>query len=153
MAAKAKRKVVRRVRAAPVALTVRWTPAARTTFLDDLARTAHVAGAARAAGVPETSPYHLRQCDAEFRAAWDAAIEAGYQRLELLLLRRATFGEATDGEDVSRISTTFALGLLKNYHARTRRDPDLPRPMRGALLRDKIEAKLAELNRRMGGNG
>jgi hypothetical protein len=150
MAAKAKRKVVR---AAPVALAERWTATARATFLAELARTAHVSGAARVAGMPETSPYHLRQCDPEFRAAWNVAIEEGYQRLELLLLRRATFGEAIDGEDSARISTTFALNLLKNYHVRARRTPDLPDPMRGAVLRDRIEAKLAELNRRMGGNG
>jgi len=145
MAAKRKKAA----RAAPVATAERWTTAKREAFLGALTETANVMGAARAIGVPATSPYKLRAKDAAFAAAWDAALDAAYNRLELMLLRRATFGEACDGEETPAISTSFALALLRHHHTRARRGPpDLPRPMRGAALRDKLEAKIAELNRR-----
>ncbi len=72
MAAKARRKVVR---AAPVALAERWTAAKREAFLRALVETANVVGAARAVGVPENSPYHLRRKDDDFARAWDRALD------------------------------------------------------------------------------
>lgn len=143
-----KKKVVR-MRAAPVATDVRWTPAKRDAFLAALTETANVVGAARMVGVPERSPYRLRTKDAAFAAAWDAALDEAYNKLELMLLRRATFGEACDGEATPPISTSFALALLRHHHARSRRGTaDLPRPMPGAALRDQLETRIAELNRR-----
>lgn len=147
MAVRRKRAVC--VRAAPVATDVRWTPAKRETFLTALVETANVVGAARSVGVPERSPYRLRAKDGDFAAAWDAALDEAYNKLELMLLRRATFGEACDGDATPPISTGFALALLRHHHTRARRGaPDLPRPMRGAKLRDTLEARIAELNRR-----
>lgn len=144
MAAKAKRKMVR---AAPVALAVRWTPAKREAFLRALVETANVAGAARSVDLPPCSPYKLRAKDAEFSAAWDVALEEAYSKLELMLLRRATYGELCDGADTPAISTNFALGLLRHYHTRAKRgEPMLPRPVRGARLRNRLEATLAEMN-------
>jgi hypothetical protein len=137
-----------RVRAAPVALAVRWTPAKREAFLSSLVEMANVAGAARSVGLPEGSPYKLRAKDAEFSAAWDAALDEAYGKLELMLLRRATYGEACDGADAPAISTSFALALLRHHHTRARRGaPDVPQMMRGAGLRDRLITKLAELNR------
>ena len=145
MAAKAKRNVVR---AAPVALAVRWTDAKREAFLAKLVETANVSGSARAVGVPERSPYHLRRKDVDFAAAWDDALDEAYGKLEMMLLRRATYGEACDGADAPAISTTFALALLRHHHTRAKRGaPDVPRALRGAGLRDQLVAKLAELNR------
>ena len=141
-------------RAAAVPTDVRWTAKARETFLAALARTANVAGSAREAGVPDRSAHTLRKTDPAFAAAWDAAIEEGYERLELLLLRRATFGDQAGDDPAPATSSSFALALLKHRQTRARRgEPDLPRPMRGAALRDKLEAKLSEINRRLGGNG
>jgi hypothetical protein len=146
MAAKAKRKTVR---AAPVALAVRWTPAKREAFLTALVETANVAGAARSVGLPSRSPYRLREKDADFSAAWDAALDEAYSKLELMLLRRATYGEGCDGADTPAISTSFALALLRHHHTRAKRgEPMLPRPVRGDGLRRKLEAKLDELSRR-----
>jgi hypothetical protein len=148
MAAKAKRKVVRPPRAAPMALAERWTAAKREAFLRALVETANVVGAARSVGVPENSPYHLRRKDDDFARAWDRALDEAYSKLEMMLLRRATYGEACDGADAPAISTSFALALLRHHQTKAKRGaPDLPRPQRGAVLRDQLLAKLAELNR------
>ncbi len=144
MAVKAKGRVAR---AAPVAVAVRWTPAKREAFLAALIETANVAGAARAVGLPEHSPYHLRRSDADFAAAWDSALDEAYSKLEMMLLRRATYGEGCDGSDTPAISTTFALSLLRHHHTRAKRGaPDVPRPLRGTVLRNRLIAKLAALN-------
>jgi hypothetical protein len=145
MAAKAKEKVVR---AAPVALAERWTAAKREAFLGALVETANVVGAARSVGVPERSPYHLRRKDNDFADAWDEALDEAYSKLEMMLLRRATYGDACDGADTPAISTNFALALLRHHHTRAKRgSPYVPMAQRGAGLRDRLVAKLAELNR------
>lgn len=137
-------------RAPAVRLADRWTPDRRAAFLAALARLANAAAAAREVGVPEHAPFELRKVDPAFAVAWEEAIEEGYSRLELLLLRRATYGEHADGDDAPTISTTLALGLLKSHHARAKRGtPALPIAPRGAELRDRLEARLAELHRRM----
>lgn len=144
MVAKAKQKTVR---AAVVPVAERWTAAKREAFLQALVETANVAGAARAVGLPEHSPYHLRRKDDDFARAWDAALEEGYAKLELMLLRRATYGEACDGKDTPAISSSFALALLRHHHTRAKRGaPDLPIRMRGADLRDALIEKLTGLN-------
>ena len=140
MAAKANGKTVRAV---PMPLAERWTAAKREAFLRALVETANVVGAARAVGVPENSPYHLRRKDVDFAAAWDDALDEAYGKLEMMLLRRATYGEACDGADAPAISTTFALALLRHHHTRAKRGaPDVPRALRGGNLRDQLEAKI-----------
>ena len=145
MAAKAKSNGAR---AAPVAMAERWTAAKREAFLRALVETANVAGAARSVGVPEGSPYHLRRTDVDFGRAWDRALDEAYTKLEMMLLRRATYGEACDGPDTPVISTTFALSLLRHHHTKAKRGaPGVPRQQRGTVLRNQLIAKLAELNR------
>lgn len=125
-----------------------WTADKRTTFLAALAELANVTAAARLAGVPDTSPYKLKQIDPKFAEAWEAAIDEGYNRLELLLLRRATFGEQADGENAPSISTTLALGLLKARQTVARRGPPkLSVPMYGEEVRAEFLAKVATLKR------
>jgi hypothetical protein len=144
MAAKAKRKIVR---AAPVALAERWTAAKREAFLRALVETANVVGAARLVGLPDHSAYHLRRKDESFARAWDKALDEAYSKLEMMLLRRATYGDACDGADSPAISTNFALALLRHHQTKVKRgSPDVPRVQRGAVLRDQLVAKLAELN-------
>ena len=146
MVAKAKRKVVW---ATPVKMAVRWTAAKQEAFLAALADTASVSGAARAVGVPDRSPYKLREKDVNFRAGWDAALDRAYARLELMLLRRATFGEQCDGPETPAISSSVAMALLRHYKTRARRGaPSLPQPVRGSGLRDRLQTKLSDLNRR-----
>lgn len=66
-----------------------WTKAKRETFLAELAASCNIRRACAAVGMAATSPYRLRQRDAGFARAWQAALEVGYERLESALVARA----------------------------------------------------------------
>ncbi|MBJ6122728.1 hypothetical protein [Sphingomonas mollis] len=61
----------------------------RQRFLEVLAATANVTRSAVEAGVEARACYRLRQRDAGFAAAWEAALDEGYVRLEASLLATA----------------------------------------------------------------
>lgn len=63
------------------------------TFLRVLADTCNVREAARAIGKCASTVYRWRQKDAAFFKAWAAALEQGFDALEMELLRRARFGQ------------------------------------------------------------
>lgn len=138
-----------------------WTKERREVFFAELAEICNVAAAARAAGFPHAqAAYNQKKRDPEFKAEWDEAIAEGYSRLELEMLERARFGEnrpADLGESGPRqraIPTALALSLLKLHEIRMRgRGSAVQRPMRGHKLLNEVEARLAEINRRLGGNG
>jgi len=138
-----------------------WTKERRETFFAELAEICNVAAAARAAGFPHAqAAYNQKKRDPTFRAEWDEAIAEGYSRLELEMLERARFGEnrpADVGQSGPRqraIPTGLALSLLKLHESRMRgRGSAVQRPMRGFKLLNEVEARLAEINRRLGGNG
>lgn len=73
-------------------------------FLADLAENCNVAHAYRVAGVAKSTAYKHRDEDPEFAAAWEDAIEAGIQALELAARRRAM-----------SVSDTLAIFLLKSH--------------------------------------
>lgn len=73
-------------------------------FLADLAENCNVANACRIAGIAKSTAYKHRDENADFAAAWDDAVEAGIQALELDLRRRAR--ESSD---------TAAIFLLKAH--------------------------------------
>lgn len=58
-------------------------------FLVRLAESCNMSRAARQAGVSHSTIYRLRARDPDFAAAWQQAIEAGYERLELALVEAA----------------------------------------------------------------
>lgn len=58
-------------------------------FLVRLAESCNMSRAARQAGVAHSTIYRLRARDPDFAAAWQQAIEAGYERLELALVEAA----------------------------------------------------------------
>jgi hypothetical protein len=138
-----------------------WTKERREIFFAELAEICNVAAAVRAAGFPHAqAAYNQKKRDPEFRAEWDEAIAEGYSRLELEMLERARFGEnraADVGESGPRqraIPTALALSLLKLHESRMRgRGSAVQRPMRGQKLLNEVEARLGEINRRLGGNG
>ena len=69
-----------------------WTKAMEKQFAEALAETCNVTLAAKAIGRSISNIYKRRATNASFRASWDAALAAGYSRLELMLLERALHG-------------------------------------------------------------
>lgn len=67
----------------------------RARFLDALREHGTVYAACQASGVPRTTVYRWREDDADFAAAWDAAIEDVTDMLEREAIRRATEGSDT----------------------------------------------------------
>ncbi|HEX8383364.1 MAG TPA: hypothetical protein VF592_08315 [Sphingomonas sp.] len=89
----------------------RLTDAKRAAFLDELARSCNVRRSAGAAGVTEGTFYRLRHRDAEFGAAWEAAMATGYARLEAELMAEA-LRETDAGDGREPIDRDLALRLL-----------------------------------------
>lgn len=139
----------------------KWTGERREIFFGALAECCNVAQAARDAGFESSRPVYLMKArDAEFAARFEAAVAEGYSRLELEMLERSRFGEnrpSSAGQSPERlreIPTGLAMSLLKFHQSKVRASaPTARRPMRGAKLRDQLEARLSEINRRLGGKG
>jgi hypothetical protein len=103
-----------------------WTKARRGTFLEELARSCNVYRAHAAAGMGEGSAYRLRRRDPLFAKQWQEALELGYERLEMALVRRAleAVGELVldeSKEPVEKMSVTEAIGLLRQHRASVER--------------------------------
>lgn len=104
---------------------VKFGKARRETFLEHLAATCNVTASAAVAEVSFSAVYRCRMRDAEFRAAWQAAIEQGYARLEAALIARATRGDGrpevrgdkiVEGPDAPEtIDWDKAMELLKHH--------------------------------------
>lgn len=91
-------------------------------FLKELAKRANVSAAAKAAKVDRSTPYHWRETDPEFAAAWDEAVEVAVDALEAEAWRRAATGVLEPvyqkGERVGQIrrySDTLMVTLLKAH--------------------------------------
>ena len=140
---------------------VQWTNERREIFFSELAEVCNVTAAALKAGFSDPkSVYRQKNSDPEFKARFEAAVCEGYARLELEMLERGRFGEdrpqevGTSGERQRQIPTALAMSLLKLHQSGMRgKAPAVRRPMRGAKLKDELEARLAEISRRLGGNG
>lgn len=127
----------------------RWTLPRQADFLAHLAASCNVRASAGKVGMSEQSVYRLRMRSADFRRAFDIARDEGYVRLEMLMLERAG-GSGDDGE----VSEKLAMTLIAQHRARMRDEPrpaEIKRDM--AEVRKKLEAKLSEMNKRMGGDG
>jgi hypothetical protein len=148
--------------------SIKWTKEKESAFFRELAMVCNVSAALRKAKLSGCSAlaYERRKTDARFRGAWEEAIDQSYAMLELEMLERVRFGDdrpppATEAERKLRaVPTTLALQLLKLYENRVktraaapaRAAPRMTRERSEALCR-RIEQKLSEFNRRMGGNG
>jgi hypothetical protein len=108
-----------------VARRIKWSAHKRAAFLEHLAISSNVAASERVADVPAGSAYKFRNRDSDFRAAWEAALKTGYDRLELAVLERAINGQVvkrtTKGDETTeefkyddRVATT-----LLNAHRAT----------------------------------
>lgn len=66
-----------------------WTDEAEALFLSHLASSCNVAAAAAATGFSAATVYNHRRCDPAFARKWQAALDQGYARLEMELVRHA----------------------------------------------------------------
>lgn len=73
----------------------RWSDEAEAKFLDHLAATCNVTAAAEACGFSGPAIYARRRNDPAFAERWQAALEAGHARIQMLLAQRAI--EALEG--------------------------------------------------------
>ncbi len=128
----------------------RWTDEAEAMFLDHLAASCNVTASAEAAGFTNYSAYKRRRTDPAFAQAWQAALEQGYARIEMALVRRA--GEALDGlppdpdTPIPVMTVSEAISILGRHRnsveggPRSRRQWARPRSL--DEMRDSILAKL-----------
>jgi hypothetical protein len=104
----------------------RWTAAAEKRFFSALADRANVRSAAAAAGFSTNAIYARRARRPEFRRQWEAAVETGKARLQMLLMdvaERAFDPDLLDvAEDPPAVSVAEALNILK---AREGKDKEL----------------------------
>jgi hypothetical protein len=71
-----------------------WTPERQFAFIEALADTGSVGAACKAVDMSAVGAYHLRRQPGaeEFRAAWEAALQLGVQRIEDVVMDRALNG-------------------------------------------------------------
>jgi len=106
------------------------TPRVRETFLEAIAAGWTVKHAAERAGSDRRKFYELRTRDDDFAAGWEQALEAGTERLEDELHRRATEGYDEDSFDgagklirrVRRYSPALLIFTLKARNPAKYRD-------------------------------
>jgi len=103
-----------------------WTKARRAAFLTELAISCNVRRAHGAAEMAQGSAYRLRRRDPLFARQWQEALELGYERLELALVRRALEAiddlALDDGEEpVEKMSVAQAIMLLRQHRASVER--------------------------------
>ncbi len=95
----------------------RWNAAAEKRFFTALADRANVRDAAAAAGFSTNAIYARRSRRPEFRRAWEAAVETGKARLQMLLMdaaEKAFDPELLDvSEEAPNVSVSDALNILK----------------------------------------
>ena len=95
----------------------RWTASAEKRFFAVMADQANVRKAAEAAGFSTTAIYQRRLKNKVFAAAWDAAVETGKARLQMLLIKAAEKSfdpELVDpGEDPPKVSASEAIRILQ----------------------------------------
>lgn len=99
----------------------RWSDKAEVIFLAQLAASANVTLAAAEAGFSTTAIYVRRMKEPGFGARWQAALEQGYARIEMLLVETATSSLAGDeidpGKPIPRMTAAEAMNLLKLHRA------------------------------------
>lgn len=144
-----------------------WPKEKEASFFRELGIVCDLGSALKSAGLARRAPevQERLKTDPGFLAQWNAALAASYALLDLEMLGRVRFGDKRPGpataeeKKLREVPNSVALQLLKLYHARIKGQPGSAgtQPVRRRLnareLRKRIEAKLADFNRRMGGEG
>lgn len=128
----------------------RWTEEAEAAFLDQLAASCNVLAACEAAGFCNTTVYKRRREDAGFARRWQAALEQGYVRIEMALVRRAADaleGLAPDPDTpIPTMTVEQAIKVLDRHRAavkgETRSKRNWTRPRTLDEVSDSILRKL-----------
>lgn len=131
----------------------RWTDESERLFLDELGATCNVERAARAAGFCNATAYRRRATDPGFAELWRVALAQGFDRLEMLLVQRAT--ELLEGRlpnpdhPIPPMTVAEVIRIVQVHRATVRdtggRRPGRPLPprtldqMRGSIIA-KLEA-------------
>ena len=141
----------------------RWTEAAERRFFAALADQANVKNAARAAGFSTVAVYKRRAKNKVFAAAWDAAVETGKARLQILLIdaaERSFDPELIVPESaVPKVSASEAIRILQTREGKERerkREWEMSLDEEAAqmgpdevdAIRERILQKLARLRER-----
>lgn len=139
-----------RRKANPRAFTVQR----RQRFLDALALTCNVKRAAAFAGVVESTVYKHRARDPQFVAQWREALEAGYDRLEMLVLEHGGAGLALEPADPERADAEIGAALppfdfdramqLLRHHRGARQGQSTSGRQRRSATREETNAALAK---------
>lgn len=128
----------------------RWTDEAEARFLDCLAASANVTASAEAAGFSREAIYRRRRHDSAFAERWQAALEQGYARIEMLLVQRASDaleGFAPDPDTpIPEMTVRDAVTIFQLHRASVKGDGRAPgwraRPRSLDEMRASILAKL-----------
>ncbi|MEM8696479.1 MAG: hypothetical protein AAGE05_10700 [Pseudomonadota bacterium] len=111
-------------------------------FLETLAETSNVCEAARRAGMITATLYRLRRKDPGFARRWLAALDEGYEELEMEMLARARFGVSRKPDDPA-FNEAVSLRLLMAHKDAVA----LQRAIRSGIgaeeLRERLERKIA----------
>lgn len=121
---------------------MRFPDERKRRFLDHFWATLDVDGACAAAGVSWRDMCSLRDEDPDFAADWERAIEAGYERAEIMLLRRAGGAPATaDEADIELARELIKLRASRKGSRRSGANRDKPSRERRLLsVMNKIRA-------------
>lgn len=130
-----------------------WCEAVEEEFFDLLAASCNVSLATETVGFTTPTVYRLRRMRPDFAARWAAALEQGYARLEMELLRAATdtladrpFDEA---RPIPKMTVEQAMNVLRAHRNEVRGDGSAPgwRARRRGFdeVRASIEKKIAAI--------
>lgn len=107
----------------------RFTPKRRARFLEVLSEIGNVRDACEAIGLSREAAYYVRNRDADFKAAWEAAIEKAADKLEKEAWRRAhdgvpepVFHKGQVCGAVKKYSDVLLIFLLKGIRPQKYRD-------------------------------
>lgn len=88
---------------------LRWTAALTGAFMDHLSRTGNISAAARRIGIDPAQAYYRQRTNAAFRAAWRAALDAGYLTIETQAMAYVLSG-AKRRRTPARAASTGSMG-------------------------------------------
>ena len=131
----------------------RWTEEAETVFLDQLAASCNVGLSANKAGFTKGAVYARRRTDPGFAARWQVALEQGYARIEIMLVKAAEDSlaglELDPDTPIPRMTVKEAINVLQLHRAAVRGEGKHPgwlaRPRSLDEVRDSILRKLSAI--------